>query len=174
MVFAFGSILLLSTVLYFMFYRKDVSETIDLNDPHVKFVVDIEKDVSLLMRNAEQGNVTAMSMLGHNYLFGIKVDKDINKAMSWLTKASEKNDARAQELLGSIYLSENSVKDYSKALFWYKKSAEQGNESAQLSLAKLYANGQGVTKNVQTASMWLEQANKKFEPPLSLEQLIDK
>ncbi len=159
---------------YFLFYRTVVIDSPDLSDPHVKFVVNIEEDINLLMKSAEQGDITAISMLGHNYLFGIKVDKNIGSAIKWLTKAAEKNDSRAQELLGSIYLSEDSIKDYSKAMFWYEKSASQNNEAAQLSLAKIYANGWGVAKDMKTASIWLEKANTKFQPPLKLEQLLEK
>ena len=156
MIFIFGGFLFLSLISYFVLYNKTVSEKLDLNDAHLKFVVDIEKDINLLKQRAEEGNVTAMSMLGHNYLYGIKVDKNINEAINWLSKAAKQNDARAQGLLGDIYLSEKSVQDYSKALFWYEKSAYQDNEAAQLSLAKLYATGLGVTKNMETASQWLD------------------
>jgi TPR repeat protein len=132
----------------------------------------LDTDFNLLQKTADQGDPTAMFILGRNYKDGIKVEKNITKSIEWLVKSAEKDDSRAQELLGSIFLYETPFKNTALALYWYKLSSQKDDPTAQLEIAKIYANGLGVEKDLLLASQWLEKANKHTIPPLSMDGLI--
>ena len=57
-------------------------------------------------------------------------------------------------LATAYYLEEN----YTQAIEWHTKSANQGYAEAEYNLGVMYYNGQGVSKNLNTAKQWFAKA----------------
>ena len=49
-------------------------------------------------------------------------------------------------------------RDYKESAKWYHLAAEQGDDIAQFTIGMMYKKGQGVTKNLVIAYMWLSTA----------------
>jgi TPR repeat protein len=65
-------------------------------------------------------------------------------------QANEESIAEAKQLL--------EAQDYKQALLLLKPLAKQGNPKAQYLLGRMYSNGEGVTKNPDSALKWLKLA----------------
>jgi len=80
-----------------------------------------------LRQKAEQGDVSAQSVLGAMYVTGQGVPKDEAEAIKWLRKAAEQGEATAQYNLGNMYFDGLGVaKDEVEAARWLRKASEQG------------------------------------------------
>lgn len=75
-----------------------------------------------------------------------------------LRRKAEMGDATAQCNLGYEY---DTQKNYVEAAKWYRKSAEQGDCTTQHNMGVMYYNGQGVSKDEETAMKWYEKATKQ-------------
>ena len=78
--------------------------------------------------------------------------------------AAEKGNIMAQFTLAGIYMNPKKFKnhgvnrDYKESAKWYHLAAEQGDDIAQFTIGMMYKKGQGVTKNLVIAYMWLSTA----------------
>ena len=41
---------------------------------------------------------------------------------------------------------------------WYRKATDEGYAEAEYNIGMLYANGQGVSRNLSQARLWMEKA----------------
>ncbi len=81
---------------------------------------------------AEQGDITAQTMLGTMYLFGQGVQQDRQIAEKWLLKAAEANNTDAQSIIGMMYYNGMGVpRDLTKAVKWLTLAIENGDEEAK-------------------------------------------
>lgn len=108
---------------------------------------------------AKDGDVVAMSRLGHLLLRGLGVPKDMAEAVRLLTQAADKGDALAQNTLGGLYFRGNGVaKDTGRALELFERAAGQNQANALNNLGQLYFAGTGVDKDEARALTYLRRA----------------
>ena len=118
-----------------------------------------EKFVAAL---AEEGDVSAQTLLGHMYRVGDGVPQDDAEAARWFRRAAERGDASAQYNLGDMYFDGEGVpRDHAKAAEWYRRAAEQGHASAQFGLGVLLEYGSGVPSDVDEAVKWYHRAAER-------------
>jgi TPR repeat protein len=111
--------------------------------------------VRLLRRQAEQGDVEAMTCLGVEYLD----QKNYEEAIRWWRKAAEQNFPGAQVMLGAAFDYGNGVKqDKGEAVRWYRMAADQGDITAQSALGSNYLLGEGVAKDISEGIRWHQKA----------------
>jgi hypothetical protein len=109
----------------------------------------------LLRRQAERGNVEAMTSLAVDYMDL----ENFDEATRWFRKAAELGFPGAQLMLGSAYDYGKGVeKDSIEAVHWYRLAAEQGDATAQSALAANYLLGEGVEKDIPTGLGWYRKA----------------
>ncbi|MEI6144778.1 MAG: tetratricopeptide repeat protein [Methylococcales bacterium] len=98
--------------------------------------------LSDLKQRVEQGDVSAQTDLGVEYVLGIDVPRDYSQAYKLLLEAAHKGNKLAQYNLGLMYdLGEGVGIDKQIAAKWFKKSAEQGDVPAQFHLGLMFAHG---------------------------------
>jgi hypothetical protein len=102
--------------------------------------VDIEK----IRIAAEQGRVTAQTLLGLQFLEGGSADKlgtvDYQQAYRWLSAAAEQGSPRAQVNLGVMYQQGlGRSRDINRALYWFEKAKEKGDVLAYMLLARHFS-----------------------------------
>ena len=118
-----------------------------------------EKFVAAL---AEEGDVSAQTLLGHMYRVGDGVPQDDAEAARWFRRAAERGDASAQYNLGDMYFDGEGVpRDHAKAAEWYRRAAEQSHASAQFGLGVLLEYGSGVPSDVDEAVKWYHRAAER-------------
>jgi TPR repeat protein len=89
---------------------------------------------------------------------------DYETALKIYRSAAEQGDIMAQFTLARIYMEpkkfekHGATRDYKESAKWYHLAAEQGDDIAQFMLGLMYKKGQGVTKNLVIAYMWLSTA----------------
>jgi len=104
---------------------------------------------------AEQGDISAQTMLGVLYSTGAGATQDYKKAAKWSLKAAEQGDIIAQYQMGTLlYAGHGLTQDYKKAAKWYRKAAEQGLPDAQYNLGLMHAYGEGVIQDEVMAHMF--------------------
>ena len=108
---------------------------------------------------AEQGDATAQSRLGVQYLVGTGVAKDPVEALTWFRLAAKQGNRFAQTDLGNIYAHGwGTNQDDAEAARWYRLAADQNQPSAQTLLGEMYAHGRGVEKNETEAAKLFHRA----------------
>jgi len=118
-------------------------------------IVNIDKRIKELTREAESGNEDAQYALGRIALEA-KSPPDHSGAVYWFRIAAESNHIEAQEMLGAHLFSGLGVPPNPKEAYkWWKKAALSGSVKAQASLGVLYALGTGIEKNNIEAYKWL-------------------
>lgn len=118
--------------------------------------------ITLMMKQAEQGNALSQYMLGVAYGIGEGVPKDDVKAAYWMEKSANQDVAEAQTLMGTYYAKGQGVlKDYAKAAQWFKKAADNGDDGGKALLGVFYLEGRGVTRDKQAGCMLLREAMKQ-------------
>ncbi len=116
----------------------------------------------LTLKEANNGNVVAMSNMGFIYAKGIGVEKNEAEALAWYKKAAEKGHLTSQYNLGVMYSKgRGTTQDFGKSFKWYKLAAKQGDVMAQATVAMMYAKGIGTEKNYVEAVNWYERAAVK-------------
>jgi TPR repeat protein len=116
---------------------------------------DLDSELIVCTKAAEQGNANAQNNLGMMYDSGLGTSQDYKQALYWFTKAAEQGNVSAQFNLGITYNNgEGTPQDYKQALYWFTKAAEQGNDIAQLNLGVMFADGSGTPKNNVLAYVW--------------------
>lgn len=148
----------------------------------------IEAAVACFKKSASLGNAYGQYNLGICYFRALGVPYDETKAAQWMLKAANQGFAWAQYKMGFFchrknndtkslewyqmaasqgnVLAEFKVGEYydlidenpSKAMNWYRKAALHGSVWAQIAMGDHYADGDYVTKNLQTAEYWYKKA----------------
>ena len=112
---------------------------------------DPKKSVFWLLKPAENGNVTAQSMIaGCHYIL-----EDKENALLWAKKAAERGGQDEMCSLGAMY---QDFGDYENALIWYKKSAAMNDSFALFALGEMYLKGDGVEKDLKTAETYFRKS----------------
>ncbi|ELA09021.1 hypothetical protein MOMA_01390 [Moraxella macacae 0408225] len=123
---------------------------------------DLKKAFAQFEQSAQQNFAKAQYNMGIAYAFGLAdVETNLTKSVAYLQKSAKQNYRNAHFLLGWLYQTQQNLKDEQQALMHYKKASELGHAQAQYALYQMYATGNGVTKNPETALMWLRQSAKQ-------------
>ncbi len=113
---------------------------------------DPREALELYKKAGQQGDPLAQWLSGRIIYLGEVPPRDLNEAANWLHKSSSQNNPFAQYLLGKITF-ERGHYDQSAELF--RKAAEQGLPHAQLQLALQLRDGQGMSRDVFEAYVWM-------------------
>lgn len=114
----------------------------------------------LVVRHAQQGNVTAQVELGDVTL----ETKDYEKSVYWYEQAARQDHARARIMLASLYGAGWGVaQNLQIAADWARLSAEQGYSLGQTYLGTLYGSGKGVPQDYSQAAYWYSKAAAQGE-----------
>ena len=114
-----------------------------------------------LERSAEQGNPTALYVLGYYYQYGKEsYKKNPQKAVEFYQLSAEQDYPYAMCNLADKYEQGKGIEqDYAKALDYYQRAAKFRIPEAMYSIGKLYLEGKGIEKDIEQAKIWLEQAS---------------
>lgn len=108
-------------------------------------------DMERLLKEAEQGVLPALKILGDLYLNGFKdfdIQPDLGKAIEYYEKAAQGGMEDAFMALGYIYCAgEHMQPDYEKGIMYYQRAADMGNTVALGNLGMTYLQGIGVEKD---------------------------
>jgi TPR repeat protein len=132
--------------------------------------LDLEQSFAYLQRAAEHGHGPAQVDLGFLYFNGnSKVPKDHAQSFRWFRKAGDGGSIRAQCMLGEFYKGGigGAKQDYAEAFKWFKLTATTKDPCARRSQYELYVSyesGNGVRKNLETATDWLMQSAQNGNP----------
>lgn len=141
LLFCFLSLLILSLTAWYIIENEDISE--------------------VLSYRADQGDLSAMNLLGTKYEYAEGVPQDLGKAFEWYEKAAMLGHAEAQfNLAGLYYWGDGRPRDLHKAHEWYEKAAMQGHAEAQFNLATMYDWGRGMPRDPVKAKEWYERSCK--------------
>lgn len=108
-----------------------------------------------LIKQANNGDVTAAKELANIYLIGRIVFADTKEYIKWIQKAAELGDLGSQRFLANAYEygSFGLPIDYKKTLCWYQAAAAQNDPMAQLRLLEAELKGElGLTANPKEAA----------------------
>lgn len=96
-------------------------------------------------------------MLGYMYEYGISVTKNENEAFKMYCMGDARNDNACTCGLAFCYYNGTSIPtDTLKAIELFEKAAYNGSTVAAKQLGYMYKYGQGVKKNIRTATDWFE------------------
>jgi uncharacterized protein len=117
-------------------------------------------ELSVVLKAAQEGDVTQQVILGRMYASGTGVAKDLNQSVVWFRKAAELENARAQAFLGAGYAygTGGLIKDINRALDLIQKSAAQNDAVGQSHLGSMYESGWGVSKDLAQAAAWFRKS----------------
>jgi len=122
---------------------------------------DLLKSFHWYQKAAEQGDVTALGMLGLFYLNGMANIQDIDLAIYYFIKAADAGDLDSQLILASFYSSnyKEVKRDYSKAYHYFQLAAKQESAEALLMLGIFHHRGWiGEVSPSQAEYYWLAAA----------------
>ena len=115
----------------------------------------MNKQLQILRKRAEKGDVEAASMLGCHYADGDGIEQDDTEAYKWFFVAAQQGDLVAQFNLGLFYEQGRGTKQNpSEAVKWYLKAATEGCAEAQCNLGACYHDGFGVERSEEDAVQW--------------------
>ena len=118
----------------------------------------LKRAISLLQKDAEQGDARAQYALGKAY----GENADYPTAVSLFSASAEQEYAPAEYWLGWMYRSGlGTKKDYSQAMHWFMKAADQDYSDAQVRIGQMYDGGLGVEKDSVEAGKWYSLAAEK-------------
>lgn len=116
-----------------------------------------------LNRAVEQGNVSAMSLLG----YVLDKSEENEAAAKMYRRAADLGDGEALLALGSLYANGEGVeKNVEKAVQLIEQSAQEGYGPAIMVLASAYSKGDlGLQVDQERARLWLRQGvSQGYEP----------
>lgn len=114
-------------------------------------------------KSAEQGNASAMRVLGMAYAEGRLVPKNLELAEQWYRKAIEAGDVASVMKLARLWAEDG--KHSAVALFQlYLQAAEHEVSEARYRVAFAYHTGVGTAKDKTKAGFWLKEALKEPSP----------
>ncbi len=154
---SFSGILFLCFVLFaYDNARADDSGADDLDDFEKGLlaykVENYSKAMDIWSALANQGDVRAVTHLGHLYFRGKGVELDYDEAFDLYARAAKKNYPQAQFALGIIFSQGLGVaQNYETANTWLALAAVQEFAPAQHKLAQHYERGLGTKQDLQKA-----------------------
>lgn len=111
--------------------------------------------VDAVRRQAAQGGVEAVFLMGTACDEGLGVDEDPAAAVEWFRKAAGAGYTLAEHNLGNAYAAGRGVaRDDAAAADWWRKAALTGDAVTQLRLGEAYERGAGVAKDLTEAKRW--------------------
>ena len=120
---------------------------------------DVAAATEELRQASEQGDPSALYLLGYMQESGAAGERDYAAAAGSYRRAAEQDHAEAQAALARLYADGRGVaRDWPEAARWYAEAAAQGHGPAQNDLAILHANGLGVRRDPERARELLELA----------------
>lgn len=128
-------------------------------------------DPQMCVREATNGEASAMLVLGVMYLNGIGVDQSARLALGWLEEGGHKGHNRAQTMLGTIYASGqlDGRPNFVEAEKWFSKAAASGDPDACYHLATIYLN---VLDKPEKGYLYLSKADRLIN--LGVTPVLDK
>lgn len=92
---------------------------------------DYGRALKILTPWAQQGNVSAQTMLGTMYMEGKGTDQDYEEARKWLKKAAQQNNVSAQYNMAIMsYNGDGGEQNDVEAYTWFALAAKNGNKTA--------------------------------------------
>ena len=137
---------------------------------------DFKQALSLLKKEAENGNGFAMHDIGRIYADGLDCEIDLELSQEWYAKAliqfhtAEKTVKEKQRpylwyRIGKMYATGlGTEKDYEVATEWFSQASTANYKYAQYSLAGLYYNGHGVEQDYTKALELYQRSAKQKNP----------
>ena len=144
-------VIFLLTFINLIFFTSSIVWSNDLQ----KIFEDCEKGdctafFTLLLNNAEQGDVEAQFGVASFYRDGKGTIQNYEEAIKWFKIAAEQGFAPSQFNLGVAYSKGIGIEqDKKEAVKWYQLSAEQGDVQAQFNLAFMFKRGEGVEQSFE-------------------------
>lgn len=129
-------------------------------------ILDYARALPIFKEMAENGNKSAMVIMGLMYNNGEGVPKDVKSAYDWFYKAMAAGENSVLELIEILaetepymmyklgymyYMGDLLEKDYSKAEEWLKKAVDNSNIEACYYLGNIYFFGQGIPVDYKKA-----------------------
>lgn len=99
---------------------------------------DYQRAAKILTPWAEQGNVSAQTMLGSLFMEGKGVEEDFEQARRWYRMAAEQGSVNAQYNMAIMcYNGDGGEQDDVEAYMWFAVAAKNGNKAAARQLKPL-------------------------------------
>jgi TPR repeat protein len=115
--------------------------------------------VDAVRRQAGQGAVEAVFLMGTACDEGLGVEENPSAALEWFHKAAAEGHTLAEHNLGNAYAAGRGVAvDRAAAIAWWTKAALKGDAVPQLRLGEAYEQGTGVAVDVPAAKRWYGEA----------------
>jgi hypothetical protein len=139
-----------------IYTESSVYDVIKSESGEILLKTDSSDAKSWYRRAADQGNSSAMVMLGMLYEKEERMaDSNIVTAAKWFQRAAECGNREGQLRIGQMYVGDYGVsKDEDKGIAWLKKAAAQGSVEAELDLGMEYENGHAMIRDSQNAAKW--------------------
>ena len=122
-----------------------------------------ERELSLLMQAAEQGNPEAQSELAGIYRKGAPgFKKDLTKAAYWSEEAAKQGHGTEYRAMAFYYLHGEGVpRDISKAISWLNRAVKIGSADAEYDMGTLYRSGERIYEDLELARYWFLRAAER-------------
>lgn len=115
--------------------------------------------VDAVRRQAANGAVEAVFLMGTAYDEALGVTEDPALALDWFRKAAVEGHTLAEHNIGNAYAAGRGVTaDPGEAVRWWLKAAAKGDAVPQLRLGEAYERGQGVPADLAQAKRWYADA----------------
>ncbi|WP_052002922.1 tetratricopeptide repeat protein [Microvirga sp. BSC39] len=126
--------------------------------------------LELAKPTAEQGDPTAMLVLGTLYFRGEGLRQDYAAALKWWLAAAELGNIRAKNNIGVIFREGHGVqRDYNEAIKWFTSAAESGEAYAHWNLGLMHENGQVFPVDVEKALEFYKKSDILFREEAAAE-----
>lgn len=111
--------------------------------------------IDAVRRQAGQGSVEAVFLMGTASDEGLGMTEDPAQAVEWFLKAAAEGHTLAEHNLGNAYAAGRGVTvDRAAAVAWWLKAALKGDAVPQLRLGEAYEQGLGVDADLVAAKRW--------------------
>jgi TPR repeat protein len=115
--------------------------------------------VDAVRRQAAQGHLEAVFLMGTAYDEGLGVAEDPAQALDWFRTAAAGGHTLAEHNIGNAYAAGRGVAaDAEAAVTWWTKAATTGDAVPALRLGEAYERGAGVPVDLVTARRWYADA----------------
>jgi len=116
-------------------------------------------DLQSVISASEAGSIRATHLLGVEYMFGGRVDKNYARALECFMKCAYQDYAPSQGAVGLMYKRGWGVtEDQTTAFEWFTKASKQNLPDAQYYLGECYYKGEGVAQDFALAVEWYRKA----------------